>query len=241
MEDKPRSNVRYFGMTKTQLTILVVFGLIILGLLGGLAWVISGVGLSNLIPVSPVSTDPATVVPLPTFTLRNTSTPPEPTPTDTPVSYESLIPEGWIQFKVGKAEMWMPATFVKAAPGEDLLAAVEKSTLKKDIPTKITLWKESVPGMDLDTYVNENLKNFPNFSLYLDTTILEKKKFPVDPFEGKRVKVEYIAMGVQAEFAYYILKDGSTFWVITCGTYLSEFPEWQPIFDKVVHTFRVNP
>ena len=135
----------------------------------------------------------------------------------------------------------MPATFVKEAPGEDLLAAVEKGTLKKDVQTKITLWKESAPGKDLDTYVDENLKDLPDYSMFLDTTILEKRKFQVEPFEGKRVKVEYIAMGVPVEFAYYILKDGNTFWLITCGTYLSEFPEWLPIFDKVVRTFRVLP
>ncbi len=241
MNDRPQNRKRYWGMTMNQVVMLGAFGVLTFGLLAGMGWMIWNASQSGPAALSPVSVVPPTTDLLPQPSMTEAFIPQIPSPTATSPSYESLIPEGWIQITSGKAEFWVPASFMKQDPGEDLLSLVEKSTVNQDVKTEISLSKESVPGMDLDTYVDENLDNFPDFSLYMNTTILEKKDFKDEAYEIKRIRVEYILLNVPVEHAYYIVKDGDTFWAITCATYLKDFMTWLSDFDKVARTFRVNP
>src|SRR5687768_4591089 len=95
---------KFLGMKVTQLGILASLAGVACLLFGLTGWLVLGGGLSVARPPTPtpviVSTPTRSV--LPTLTL---------TPTPTSIPYEQLIPSGWVQFKTGLIEIWLPSDF----------------------------------------------------------------------------------------------------------------------------------
>jgi hypothetical protein len=238
MQTQPPSKARYFGMTVTQIVALACLGLVTIGLMGFAGWTVLGSSFpGGLFPTRDVL---PTWTPLPTWTLLPTRTPLGPSPTPTVVDYKSLIPEGWVQFTSGKAEMWMPGNFERADPGTNLLLAKDKNAGQGFI-TNILLGMKDVPGYELDDYIREEVTYFPAYTSIIDMTLLEKKKLSIGSYEARRLKVETIILGIPVEAAMYVVKDGSKFWMITCSTYFEEYYDRLPTFDNVARTFRINP
>jgi hypothetical protein len=227
---------RIWGMTGTQLVVLGCLGLTAFGAMGFMVWVILGNSLPQNISAVQSNPDPLqTFTPLPTLTSRPTRTPILPTFTFEPTTYESLIPDGWNQFKYNKVEVWMPPDFVKDPSGKSLINVIDGKSTNSGFKTNIGIDNESGISSDLDTYVTETLGHFST-----EITFLERKKFQIGTYEAMRLKVQVIILGVSVEEAIYLIKDGSTVWDITCATYYDEFHDWQPVFDQIAQTFRIN-
>src|SRR5215210_172383 len=105
-----QQNDKYFGMTRTQLGILG--GLAATAcLLFGLAGWFALRGSSNRLHDAPQSPPVPQSTPTP-WTIPSLA----PTGTTTPISYETLVPNNWVQFKTGLIEIWLPAEFQPADP-----------------------------------------------------------------------------------------------------------------------------
>ena len=103
-------HTKYFGMTPIQIGILAGLAGLVCLLFGLAGWFISR-GSSN--GLSNASQNNALPTPTP-WTLPS----PAPTQTATPIPYETLIPNGWSQFKTGLVEIWLPTNF---QPGDPFL------------------------------------------------------------------------------------------------------------------------
>jgi hypothetical protein len=238
MKNQPLSKARYLGMTITQVIVLACFGLVTLGVVGFGAWTVLRSSFpGGLFPTREIL---PTWTPLPTRTLYPTRTPAGPSPTPTEVDYQSLIPEGWVQFTNGKVEIWMPNNFEKADPGTYLISAKDSST-DQNFQTNILVGMNVAPSLDMDVYIRENVKYFPTYNSLVDMTLLEKKKFSIGAYEAMRLKIETIILKLPVEAAMYLVKEGDKFWIITCSTYYEDYHDWLPTFDKIARTFRVNP
>jgi hypothetical protein len=227
---------RYWGMTGTQLIILGCLGLTALGAMGFMGWVILGNSpLQNIPAAQPNSGPLQTFTPQPTLTLRPTRTPILPTFTFTPTTYESLIPEGWNQYKYNKVEVWIPQDFVKDPSGKALINVIDGNPTNNGFKSFINLIREDGISGDLETYVTDSLGHFS-----VETTFLERKSFPISSYEAIRVKLQVIILGINAEEAVYLVKDSSTVWILTCATYYDEFRDRLPTFDQIARTFRID-
>src|SRR5512141_2814697 len=121
---------KYFGMTIQQIGILVGLVLTVCLLFGVTGLLVLRRGVSGLFSRAPVNTPvvrlTATPFVIPTVT---------PTETPTPIPYDQLIPAGWVQFKTGLIEIWLPPSFksTNKDPNEELaaLGANSKESLYK--------------------------------------------------------------------------------------------------------------
>ncbi len=179
---------------------------------------------------------PATLPPALTDTPLPSSTLEPPTPTFTATTYESLIPQGWNQYKFEKVEMWMPADFVKKSSKDDLIYVENKNDSGNGFYVSISLTKDTPTVADLDDYVRDGLNHFTP-----ETTFLEKKSFAIGSYEVVRVKIQAIVMNIPMGEAIYFIKDGVTIWMISGLSHYAEFSKWLRIFDQIAHTFRINP
>jgi hypothetical protein len=230
---------RYFGMTCIQVMILGCLGLLALGGVGYFAKLILG----NEMPLAASPEQPsqepqASLAPVETETPIPTNTPALPTPTFTATTYESLIPEGWNQFKYSKVEMWMPADFVKASSSlkDDVIYAENKNRKGNGFIVSVSLSKDTPTVTDLDDYIRDGLKHFTP-----ETTFLEKRAFEVGSYEAERLKMQAIIMNTPIGEVIYFIKDGGTIWIITGLSEYNEFNDWLTTFDQIAHTFRANP
>jgi hypothetical protein len=234
MQNSSRSKTRYLGMTVTQLLVLSCLGLTTIGVMGLTGWMV----LRNnaTAAVLPTQQNLETSVSLPTRTPFPTYTVPPPTPTFAPTTYESLIPEGWKQYKYAKVELWMPADFVTKSSSDDLVYAENKNVNGNGFTVSVGLTKDATVLTDLDDYIQEGLQRISS-----ETTFLEKKKIQIGTYEAARVKMQVIISSVPAGVAVYFVQDGGNIWTLTCISHYDEFRDWVPIFDQIAGTFRINP
>ena len=234
MENRKR---RYWGMSCMQLIVLDCVGLVALGGIGFAAWLIlRGVNPITVAPVEPTQVAPSTALPIPSSTPLPSSTPDLPTPTFTATTYESLIPEGWNQYKYNKVEMWMPADFVKKSFKDTLIYAENKNESGNGFVVSVGLTKDIPAVATLDEYIRNGLKNFTP-----ETTFLEKKTFKIGSYEAVRLKMQVIISNVPMGEAVYFIKDGGTIWILADISHYTEFSTWLKIFDQIAKTFRINP
>ena len=237
MQNSHRSKTRYLGMTATQLLVLACLGLTTIGVMVLTGWML----LRNNAPVAPLPTqiilqEQETSMSLPSRTPFPTYTFPLPTPTSAPTTYESLIPEGWKQYKYAKVELWMPADFVKKSKSDYLIYAETKNTDVDGFHVNVNLTKDTTTLIDLEDYIREGLKQFP-----ADVTFLEKKKIEIGTYAAYRVKIEVVVGVVPIEESIYFIQDGGTIWTLSGVSHYDEFRDWVPIFDQIAGTFRINP
>jgi hypothetical protein len=227
---------RIMGMTGVQLFVLGCLGLAALGVMGLTGWIVLGnADPFGLLPAQPAPVDLPTAVPLPTHTPLNTRTPILPTLTFTPTTYESLIPAGWKQYTVQKVEIWVPSEFTPYAKGKALIDLDGPKDANGLIHSMLTVDKESGVNGDLDDYIRALMATIP-----ADITFLEKKEFPIGEYESARLKLQVIVSDVSGLEALYLVKDGSTVWLIGCVTLHDEFRDKLPTFDQIARTFRIR-
>jgi hypothetical protein len=222
---------KYLGLTVMQLIVLACLGLTTFGVIGIAARIILG----KSMPLDTIAVQP-TSMPISTRTPLSTRTPIPPTPTFTATTYESLIPNGWIQQKYENVEFWVPVDFEKDPSSEDLVGLANKIPGTKSIPASVSLSNEIGIKTDLDTFVQEGVKQFTR-----DVTYLESKKFEIGIYEVKRLKLEVIVSNIPLENVLYFIKDGDTVWIISGFSHLEDFHDWLPIFDQIARTFRITP
>jgi hypothetical protein len=228
-------NRKYFGMTTTQLAIL---GGLAAGacLLFGVAGCFFLQGAPSMLARAPQNTLPpqatSTLIVIPTFT---------PTETPTPVPYEMLIPEDWVQFKTELVEIWLPKEFKKQKPDPS------ESTMTMDLmmvgfssetslnPMIVMVSYEPMVGGSLDAYVDAFVSDPGE-----DVLVAEKGKVSVNSVEAIRILLEMrLDGGDIANDLVYIFQDGSTIWYIQYIAQINEFYVVRPTFEKSVQTFRV--
>jgi len=248
---------RYFGMTVVQLAILGCLALTAFGVIGGGIWfVTSSISELNAQLTPPVNADAtlqAGLEPAPTATVT-------PAYTQTPVPYESLIPDGWSQHKNQSIEIWLPSSFYETnidgsvselinkykELGQDRLAnelensppgyvfwMETESPSKKLFTTRLTIHPVLMVADDLDSFLDQQYN-----LVRLRSTIVDSRPFEVGSYPAIRTLIESNISGVYVGYVSYAIYDGTLVWFVEGGSHFNEFYTWLPIFDDAARTFR---
>jgi hypothetical protein len=228
-------NKKYFGMTLTQIRILAGLAGAACILFGLTAWLFLR-GSFNRSPVgqgTPVSQSTATPWAIPS---------PAPTRTATPVPYEQLIPSGWVQFKTGLVELWLPADFQPGDPqlfnnssntgiGELILSSSRSDSSLYQ--TLVIVSYEPLTAESLDVYLDAEAAKIP-----ANIRIAERKKVTLNSREAVRFVFETRYNSVDVNDLTYVFLDGGTIWYVEYVAQINEFFEMLSVFEKSVQTFR---
>ncbi len=230
-------NRKYFGMTTTQLAILA-------GLAGAvcLLFVVAGSlilrgGLGGSAP-APQDT------PTPQFTVTPFALPSvAPTATLTPVPYEMLIPDGWLQFKTALIEIWLPKEFKVAKPKEIANSAnlaprelVATGTTSKSSPYKmfVVVSYEPMTLNSLDEYLTSKIVGLP-----ADTRVADKRMVTMNSQDVVRFVLETRANTAEVNDMTYVFLDGTTVWYVEYIAQINEYFTMLDTFEKSAKTFRI--
>jgi hypothetical protein len=230
-------NRNYFGMTTTQIGILAGLAGIACLLFGSAGWLVFREGF-NLSARSPENTaiPHATSTPFVMPTLASTQTP-------TPVPYELLIPDGWVQFKTGLAEIWLPAEFRQADPGglPDMTDLAMPELFVREAASDSSLYQmlvmisyEPLTADSLDAYLDTEIAKLP-----ATVRVAERRKAFVNSTEVVRFVFETRTDNqIDVNDMAYVFLDGSTVWYVEYVAQINEFYEKLSMFEQSVKTFR---
>lgn len=242
---------RILGMTIPQWTVLGgMFLLICCILVGGFWWLNSMVVAAYQSPVLPIIdiTPLPTLTPLPTETLV-------PTPSPTPITYRSLIPDGWKRFKSDAApglEIWLPESFQPQTEKQK-----QASTPVYDIENTqgiMALWDPTPSPYMIFTSFEASMR--PAFGSDLDEMIdtefgalmrmgrlLERDEFvfTLEEYPARRLIFDITVNGVNAGLAIYVVRVGRDLYYMGFATAFNELYLHLPTFDQVIQTFRITP
>lgn len=233
-------NRKILGMTTTQIAILAGLAVVACVLLGVAGWLALRGG-SNLLVPAPQDTAvfPATATPFMLPTLAPTSTI-TPTP---PLPYESLIPEGWLQFKTALVEIWLPKQF-KQGNLKSFIDPESTSTpelVMTGIASDSSLFQayamlsyEPLAMESLDAQLDADLTKMPP-----DVRMAERKKVTVNSSEAVRFVFETRHDNVDVTQLTYVFLDGTTIWFVEYAAQIKDFYDLLPTFEQSVKTFRV--
>jgi hypothetical protein len=230
-------NRKYFGMTPTQIGILAALAGVACLLFGVTGWFVFR-GNSNLFASAPQNTPIPQSTPTPFMmpTLTSTQTP-------TKVPYEMLIPDGWVQFKTGLVEIWLPADFKQAdsntlhgsvdlaMPELFLREAASDASLYQML---VTVSYEPLTGDSLDAYLDTEIAKLPS-----TIRVAERRKVFVNSTEVVRFVFEMRSdNNIDINDMAYVFLDGSTVWYVEYAAQINEFYEMLSMFEQSVKTFR---
>lgn len=217
---------KYFGMTVTQIGILVGLAAAACSLFAIVGWLAmrGGIQQAPAPTLAPQMTATPFVVPTITATV-----------TFTPVPYEQLIPEGWKQHKTELVEIWLPTNFkdTNETAGEEL--ALVGSNPKTSLYKMSVLVSYEPMGTDsVDTYLDNGL-------LELDPAlrIAERRKVSLNATDAVRMIVEGRVEGIDVTELVYVIQDGGTAWAVVFVAQINEFYEMLPTFEQSMKTFRI--
>ena len=231
-------NRNYFGMTPTQIGILAG--------LAGIACLIFGMAFWFFFRGS---FNPSARVPENIAVSQSTSTPfvmPTHVPTQTPtgVPYEMLIPDGWMQFKTGLVEIWLPAEFKQADPSvfHDSADLAMPELFMRESTSDSSLYQmlvmisyEPLSGDSLDTYLDTETAKLPS-----TIRVAERRKVIVNSSEIVRFVFETRTDNqIDVNDMAYVFLDGSTVWFVEYVAQINEFYEKLSTFEQSVKTFRI--
>lgn len=225
---------KYFGLTTTQLGILAGFvgaACLLFGLTG---WYIFRGGFSRAPAPTPVAVSTSTPFVIPTIT---------PSLTPTPIPYEQLIPNGWIQHRTALVELWLPPLF---STGDSTLfsqttivAILELSLTGKTSESSlyhmfVAVSYEPLVGDSLDSFLtNENAK------LPAEVRVTEQRGVSVNSTRAVRFLFEVRSNNVDVNVLSYAFLDGGTVWYVEYAAQINEFYEMLPSFEQSIKTFRI--
>ncbi len=241
LKPQPEGNIRpqnpkYFGMTTMQIGILAGLAAAACLVFGVAGFLILRGGLGSAAPAAPQDT------PTPEFTVTPFALPTLiPTGTSTPVSYELLVPEGWVQFKTELAEIWLPKGFKREKATDD---PKDPSTLEMTMsgpasqtstyPVIANVYYEPLTVDSLDTYVDKVLA-----ATSAENRVTERRKITINSVDAIRVTMETRYKNIDATAVNYIFLDGSTVWIVQYFAQMNDFYVMLDTFEKSVRTFRI--
>ena len=228
---------KYFGMTTMQVGILA-------GLAVAACLVVGGAGLL-LLRERP---SPSAQVPQNTPVPQATTTPfviptAIPTETLTPLPYEMLIPDGWVQFKTGLIEVWMPKEFKKgdakliqnstnlAAPELVLAGSTSKSAPYKML---VIVSYEPMLAESLDAYLTSEIVNLPP-----ETRMVDKKMISLNSQDVVRFVFEKRSNNAEFNGLVFVFLDGGTVWYVEYVAQINDYFMMLETFERSAKTFRV--
>jgi hypothetical protein len=173
--------------------------------------------------------------------------------------------DGWKMFKGGGAELWLPASYEGGDLSKDLDVVVERvralgpdyeaiaRTMERNRSafaiwafdsqvgesgglTSVTVVSERVPSsVTLETYLGLVSKK-----LTKDFRVVEQGVVPLALYHAGRVVLEAKLQGAHVKQMMYIVKGGSTVWVVSLATGADEFDARSPAFESSVRNIRVH-
>ncbi len=235
-ESTMTQNQKYFGMTTTQIAILAgLAGMVcLLFAVAGLLVLRGGLGGSAPAPQN-TPTPESTVTP---FLLPS----PTATATITPIPYEMLIPQGWVQFKTSLVEIWLPKGFKKGDPKKikDSADLATPELVITESPSRSSLYNmivivsyEPLTADSLDAYLDSEIAKIPT-----NIRMTERRKVSVNSVNAVRILLETRLNSVDANELTYVFLDGGTVWFVEYVAQISEFYEQLDTFERSVKTFR---
>jgi hypothetical protein len=231
-------NRNYFGMTPTQIGILVGLAGTACLLFGLAGWFVLR-GNANLFDQAPqdIPIPQSTSTPFVMPTLAVTETP-------TAVPYQMLIPDGWVQFKTGLVEIWLPAEFKQADASafHDSADLAMPELFMREATSDSSLYQmlvmvsyEPLIGDSLDTYLEGEIAKLPS-SIH----VAEKRKVFVNSTEVVRFVFEMRSdNNIDINDMTYVFLDGSTVWYVEYVAQINEFYERLSTFEQSAETFRI--
>ncbi|MGH7252261.1 MAG: hypothetical protein ACREIE_00540 [Nitrospiraceae bacterium] len=175
------------------------------------------------------------------------------------------VVEGWRMFKGGGAELWLPASYEGGDLSKDLDVIVERvralgpdyeaiaRTMERNRSafviwafdpqigesggvTNVTVVSERVPSsVTLETYLGLVRKK-----LTKDFRVVEEGVVPLASYQAGRVVLEANLGGTRIKQVMYMVKSGSTVWVVNLATGADEFDQRSPAFESSVRNIRVH-
>jgi hypothetical protein len=223
-----------FGMTPTQIGILAALAGAACLLFGLGGWFVLR-GNANPFTRAPQSTPVplSTSIPFVMPTLAPTKTP-------TAVPYEMLIPDGWVQFKTGLVEIWLPAEFKQADPGVFQDSADARRITARGRPDHpcqmlVMVSYEPLTADSLDVYLEGEIAKLPS-----TIRVAEKRSVFVNSTEVVRFVFETRSdNNIDINDMAYVFLDGSTVWYVEYVAQINEFYEMLSTFEQSVKTFRI--
>ena len=228
-------NKKYFGMTTTQLGVL--------GGLAGLAFLLFCIVGWLVISRGFRTAETASVVPtaFPTVTL---AVPPTSTaaPSPTPAPYESLIPEGWVQYKSPLYEIWLPAGYKNATAdhlvtglgSEPIVDLSLSGTYTAKSPNRIyvTVAYEPMTGNSFDQFVNDRL-------LALGPVLSDRSRVDLNSVPAVRlVFTGRKSSSTDINELTFVILDGTTVWYVQYTAEITDFFNMLSAFEASAETFR---
>jgi hypothetical protein len=219
-----------------------------LAILGGLAalacllFTVAGCfflqGGTNLLAPAPQNTLP----PQPTWTPHVLPTLP-PTETPTPVAYEMLIPQDWVQFKTELIEIWLPKEFKQdkseasdnptgLASELELMGPASESSL---FPAFVLISYEPYAGGSLDDYLELEIASLSTNEF----RVVEMRKVNVNSVDAIRLIAEMRIETHEFNDMMYVFQDGGTVWLVQYIAQINDFYTMLDTFEKSVKTFRI--
>jgi hypothetical protein len=231
-------NRNYFGMTRTQIGILAGLAGIACLLFGLAGWFVFRGNLNPFASEKKKKTNTqSTPTPFMMPTLALTGTP-------TAVPYDLLIPDGWVQFKTGLVEIWLPAEFKQADPGTFLdspdlampeLFMREATSSSSLYQMLVMISYEPLTADSLDVYLDTEIAKLPS-----SIRVAEKRKVLVNSTEVTRFVFETRTQNqIDVNDMAYVFLDGSTVWYVEYVAQINEFYEKLSTFEQSVKTFRI--
>lgn len=227
---------KYLGMTAIQLGILASLAGVVCLLFGLTGWLVVGRGFS----ISQPPTQTPGIISTSTRTVLPTSTP---TITPTSIPYEQLIPSGWVQFKTGLIEIWLPSDFTLGDP--KLLSnpanlaipelAMTGTTSNTSLYQMVVIVSyEPLTSDSLDHFLDAELTRLP-----AEIRMAERRKVSVNSMDAVRFVFETRSNNVDINDLVYVFLDGSTVWYIEYAAQINEFYEMLSAFERSTNTFRI--
>ena len=184
----------------------------------------------------------------------------------TETSYSAgTVVEGWKMFKGGGAELWLPASYEGGDLSKDLDVVVERvralgpdyeaiaRTMERNRSafaiwafdsqigesgglTNVTVVSERVPSaVTVETYLGLVRKK-----LTKDFRVVEQGMVSLALYQAGRVVLEADLGRARIKQIMYVVKNGSTVWVVNFATGADEFDARSPAFESSVRNLRVH-
>lgn len=228
---------KYYGMTTKQIAILAGLAVATCVLFG-----VAGVLLLRGGPGNPAQASENT--PAARFTATPFVFPTlSPTATLAPVPYEMLIPEGWVQFKTGLIEIWLPKEFTKgdaksiensAKLAIPELVLTEDSSKSAPYKMVVVVSYEPLTADSLDAYLTSKIA-----ALSSDTRVSTKTMGSINSQDVVQILFEIRRDNVEFNDLTYVFLDGGTVWYVEYVAQISEYFTIVDTFKESAKTFRI--
>jgi hypothetical protein len=166
-----------------------------------------------------------------------------PTGSPTALPYETLIPNGWTQYKTGLVELWLPADFQPGDPqffnnssntamGELILNGTKSESSLYQMLVIVSY--EPLTAESLDVFLDGEVAKLP-----ADFRVAERRNVTLNAEAAVRFVFEVRYNNIDVNDLTYVFLDGGTIWYVEYIAQINEFFEMLSVFEKSAQTFRV--